>query len=534
MSIYAFKLKFTQYLQRFQFNNNNNNKTNSPFDQRCIGIHDPRVEGDLSAPAWLPHAETLINKIANGNNVDKFYHERMASMYNSCTIYGYVPEDISIMHTATTTTTGPSPSLKNDSAWRHFFEHICNIQTSTRDVLFDPKKHTLRDLSEEHKLEIVLKMRQHKLSQSYGYIPTHLLCGELCMILQERKFQLVSVLLDKKGRRQLLEEVSGGDDTVPLGALQFKTYEIAFGPVGDPTVRVPSVWFDIPEEDLAPCTPQQAKHHKRSRHRIKKSSNRTTPAQVEPSFRAMFKNIQIEPFFNYQPLDQASFNLITDLLVHRLKMVKLLSGEFDDSIHEVGIMLDSERRDLKKRYLSMVQFWIVDSWPEEALQEPIDNQTDVPSAAGKYSCSIEPIKFPRAEICYGLSSKRLKYDMPLNSMLLPSILWKSFVTNMLLSKSMDIESVSCVYLASECCAEDCILTVGSQLVLIIRFVAKPLRNMMILYFNKSIVCPHFEICPWGIDCIRTGKPFCCCLCILFFYNVYRKYFSSYSSQCQYY
>lgn len=182
----------------------------------------------------------------------------------------------------------------------------------------------------------------------------------------------------------------------------------------------------------------------------------------------------------------------------------------------------------------MVQFWIVDSWPEEALQEPIDNQTDVPSAAGKYSCSIEPIKFPRAEICYGLSSKRLKYDMPLNSMLLPSILWKSFVTNMLLSRSMDIESVSCVYLASECCAEDCILTVGSQLVLIIRFVAKPLRNMMILYFNKSIVCPHFEICPWGIDCIRTGKPFCCCLCILFFYNVYRKYFSSYSSQCQYY
>lgn len=374
----------------------------------------------------------MINKIANGNNVDKFYHERLASIYNSCPIYGYIPKH------------DPNKNTKNEdeSAWLHFYDFICNVENNNQlNVPFDPNKHNLQDLSEEHKLEIVLKMRQHKLSQSYAYIPTHLFCGELCMILQERTFQIVSILDHKSGYSTALEEVSE-DCVVPFGAQQFQVYEIAFGPVGDPTVRPPSVWFDIPKDELSPCTMQQAKHHKRSRHRIKKLSNRATPIQGDPTVGEKFKVINIPPYFNYQPLDQFTFDLITSILVHRLKMVKLLTGKFDSSLPEVGQLLELERIELQQRFLCLLRSWVINSWPEELLQEPIHYETDVPPVSGKYSCIVEEAKFNRSEECYGLSSRRHLYDLQLNSKYLPAILWKSFTTNILITMGKNIDHVS--------------------------------------------------------------------------------------------
>jgi hypothetical protein len=374
----------------------------------------------------------LINKIANGNNVDKFYHERLASIYNSCPIYGYIPKH----------DPNNKKNTEDESAWRHFYDFVCNIENNTQfNVPYDPNKHNLQDLSEEHKLEIVLKMRQHKLSQSYAYIPTHLFCGELCMILQERTFQITSILDQKRGYSAALEEVSE-DNVAPFGAQQFQVYEITFGPVGDPTVRPPSVWFDIPKDELSPCTMQQAKHHKRSRHRIKKLSNRANPIQGDPIIGEKFKTIKIPPFFNYQPLDQFTFDLITSILVHRLKMVKLLTGKFDRSLPEVGQLLESERIELRERFLCLLRSWIINSWPEELLQEPIHDETDVPSVSGKYSCVVGAAKFNRSEEYYGLSSRRHFYDLPLNSKYLPAMLWKSFTTNILMSMGKNIDHVS--------------------------------------------------------------------------------------------
>lgn len=390
--------------------------------------------GESSTPAWLPHAETLINRVASGKNVDKFYHERLASIYNSSPIYGYIPQH---------NNSRVSPSSSEAYSWEHVYNFVCNLNSKPFDVPFDAKKHTIQSLSEELKLDIVLKFRQQKASQAYAYIPTHLFCGELCMILLERNFRIMSVMNTEIGLySETLEEVAEDNNTSTSNAAPpFKAYEMAFGPVGDPTVRSPSVWFDIPIDDLTPCTPQQAKHHKRSRHRIKKISNRLTPNQSDSQIGEKFKSIKIPPFFSYQPLDHVAFDLITKILVHRLNAVKLATGKFDNSLHQVGTTLDSERRDLKHSFLCLRRSWVISSWPEEVLHGQIHDETDVPPVTGKYTCIIAPSRFSRGGEQYGLSSKRHLYNLPLNSLLLPSILWKSFTINMLIMKGRDIENI---------------------------------------------------------------------------------------------
>lgn len=411
----------------------------SPFDQRCIGIHDSRVGGHPATPAWLPHAETLINKIGKGNNIDKFFHERLASMYNSCPVYGYVPKNSS----------GLAPE-NDEPAWTHFYDFICNnTQGKPTEVPFDPNKHKLKDLSEEHKLEIVLKMRQRKSSQDYAYLPTHLFCGDLCMILQERTFVIIPSQDHARQHTTTsmdLKEVSK-DSKVSGNEMCFNAYEIAFGPVGDPTVRPPSVWFDVPQDDITLCTPQQAKHHKRSRHRVKKTPNRVNPYQIETLSGDKFKSFRNPPFFVYQPIDHVTFDLITSILVHRLTTIRFLSGKFDNSFQQVSQILETDYDNLKRQYLSLFQFWVSNSWPEEDLTSPIDDDTDVPPVSMKYTCMVDSKKRHfRSQECYGLSSKRHTFNLTRHSKMLPCILWKSFTTNMMLESGNDLAHVSCFIL----------------------------------------------------------------------------------------
>ena len=78
----------------------------------------------------LDHAPTV-------HHVDKFYHERLASIYNACPIYGYIPK----------LDAGSGP-LGGERAWRHFYDFVCNTRNKPSDVPFDSNKHVLEDLSE--------------------------------------------------------------------------------------------------------------------------------------------------------------------------------------------------------------------------------------------------------------------------------------------------------------------------------------------------------------------------------------------------
>jgi hypothetical protein len=410
----------------------------SPFDQRCLGLHDPRIKSRAHS-SWLPHAETMINKVSNGVNVDSFYHERVASVYNLCPIYGYVP----YLHG----TNSSDDELMNEASFKHFYEHVCNLERLKyqEEISFGGKA-----LDEDLVLEIVLKLRENKAGVSYRYMPTHMLRGELCMVLQTKTFESRKNH-DKamSHRRTHLHEVTEKlhDSNVSDTKITV-VHEIAFGPVGDPSARSVSVWFDLQESDLIECTPQQAKHHKRSRHRLK-AAKRTKGAKFSNVADDDLCKGLILPFEHYQPRDKCAFDLVTNLLSLRLRTIYILrdiakynnylsiqgsvsrSNEHDDNYYRISIQqLEKETKDLNCSFTSQLRHWVTWSWPEQVLRNQIDDETDVPPVDTQYEFNVYKNECKRGDpnSLYGLGSVRSMFNLSDLSLHLPSLLWKSFTT----------------------------------------------------------------------------------------------------------
>ena len=363
----------------------------------------------------------MINKIADGVNVDNFYHERVASVYNMCPVYGYVP-------------LVPASSHEENAGFKHFYDFICNADRhpgrpgSVQGDTFDT-------LSEEAQLQIVLKTRQEKVGASYTYMPTHLLQGELCMVLQTKTFES-----RKTTDGAIIVRENDNDSQQRIDTRKTKIHEIAFGPVGDVTVRTVTVWFDIPDKDLVECTAQQAKHHKRSRHRLNK--------KVKYKAKIDENNLtQIPPFDHYQPRDDATFELVTSILLFRLKTITLLRrGGYEPSVKQQIIHeLETEMETIKIRFYNLLRHWFTWSWPDQVLQVVIDDDTDVPPVDGEYYCPVDGMgHFPRGagDEFHGLGTNRGKFNIPMMTKYLPAFIWKSFLQNSQIMQDKPVKMVS--------------------------------------------------------------------------------------------
>lgn len=406
----------------------------SPFDQRCTGLHDPRVESEPSTTAWLPHTETMVSKVVeDGSNVDRFYHEQLASTYNCCPIFGFVP----MVQTK-------NAEDCSESSWNHFYNFVCNLDTGDLDNnSFCSPTSSSNGLYEEFKLDIVLKMRESRLGVSYSYLPSHIFRGDLCMVLQSRKFMLRTLIGRENTSVKVLKEVpvTAMEEATSISDFVFEAHEIAFGPVGDPTVPPVSILFDIEDGDLVPCTFQQAKHHKRSRHRLKKMRRfvqgtlRSNDEEDKPS---------ISLFYHYQPRDNVTFDLITRVLRHRRDIVRLYSSNYMENVNYRAAYqaLDIELRYLQRSYQSLVRFWLAFSYPELALDAPIDENSDVPPVDGEYNCFTGEVKFSRSNDFSLLGAQRYQYQMSPTATLLPSYVWISFILNMSIINQRVINPVS--------------------------------------------------------------------------------------------
>jgi len=418
-----------------------------PFDQRCIGLHDPFVRCDPSNPAWLPHAETKTDSIGSGANVDSFFHERVSSVYNCCPVYGYVPRKM-----------WKSELGEINESWEHFYSYVCNLKSedaSTGDAQ-DSQSRSLYDLSEANMLQIVLKMRERKAGQSYTYSPTHSFCGELCMVLQTRFFRSISIQPNGENIDRLEEVLQPNSDNVSTQSPQpyskhIKIHEVAFGPVGDPSARSVSLWFDIPKSDIVPCTRQQAKHQKRSRHRLKSPRLKSPRIQeniLSPDSSQNDRNVEhngsirIAFFHHYQPRDDATFQLITEILTHRLQDLMCMSGQFDIlTTISIKNLLESEDQRLRAIFLSLNRFWMTWSWPFKTLKERIDNNTDVPPIDGNYDFLIDTSKNFHSETFFGIDDVNKADLIPSTLKLLPAFSWKSFIINIQLIHGRTLKDI---------------------------------------------------------------------------------------------
>jgi len=395
-----------------------------PFDHRCMGLHDPSVIGNQNHRAWLPHAETAANSVGSGANVDHFYHERLASVYNCCPIFGYTPKR-----------RWKAEPNDTDYDWNHFYSFVCNINNEFPDR---------QNLKKAFVLKIVLKMREKKAGRSYTYVPTHIFCGELCMILQVRFFR--TTLIQHNGNTmQKVDEVFQAEiddlikQTLHLPDNYFEIHELAFGPVGDPSVRPISIWFDITKTDISPCTQQQAKHQKRSRHRLK--SPRVRGGKNDGTMKQN-ESVQNTFFYHYQPRDDECFQLISEALSHRFQVLTFLSGKFDAvTTKQIIKLLESEFLRLKTIFASLSRFWMTWSWPFKLLGR-VHDDTDVPPIDSSYIFFLGSARNFYYDVFFGVDDPNKEDLISPSLKLLPCLLWRSFMINVQLIQGKKWKDIS--------------------------------------------------------------------------------------------
>lgn len=403
------------------------NHTNSPFEQRCTRLHDPRVTG--VQPAWLRHAAVSVSSTKNELEVDNLYHQQYSALYSCSPIYGFAP-----------TKKWKLDETSTRSAWKELYAFCCNMDSNqpySQGVswLLPVKKNAAEQVAEKtgemHRLAMVLMMRKRQMARQYGYLPSHVFCGELCMVLQISYFNTDVVESFHDIQRHQLVEISEEEAAILSDKGQgdgvIIARELAFGPVADASVRPVSIWFNIKPADIAPCTRQQARRHKRSRHRIQ--AKLSLENQTEESISAA--SFPIPPFTSHQPMDDAAFDLITGIQAHRYQVLKYFSSLPDDRALR-SLTLEEER--LQRSFESQRRFWMTWTWPKRIGSCQVDDNDEVPVVNATYNfVTYGDPGYGEDAILFGSDQRDAKTDVHVVSKqarLATGFVWRSFVVNL--------------------------------------------------------------------------------------------------------
>ena len=207
--------------------------------------------------------------------------------------------------------------------------------------------------------------------------PTHLFFGEPALLLQTRYFlvnghEVFSISNDQG-------EVYGGSNNAAVICAR----EIAFGPVGDATVRPTSIWFNVDDKGMIECSTKELRKNAYqlwNDRRSRKFADRGVSSLVKGS---------IPPFVSHQPADDDAFGLVTAIQAHRRdalrNMVSSMSLPF--IAREELQSLDRRGQGLYESFSSQRRHWMTWQWPLKQRSGKIDETTPVPSLDGAYTVS---------------------------------------------------------------------------------------------------------------------------------------------------
>ena len=293
--------------------------------------------------------------------------------------------------------------------------------------------------AEMHRLAMVLIMRTRQMARQYEYLPSHVFCGQLCMVLQTNYFRL--------DQRNDIVEISRDEAfrimTTGLFDSVIIAREIAFGPVADASVRPVSTYFNIQSDDIVRCTRAQARRHKRSRHRIR--AKRNLEKQNDDAIGQI--SFKLPPLICHQPVDDAAFDLITGIQTHRYRLLKYyLSFTLDDRELQ---SLDEEEERLQISFISQRRFWSTWTWPKKIGSSDIDDNTEVPAVDGTYNfVTYGDPGYGEDSLFFGTDhhddddtkNADLRLVVSNQATLATGFIWKSFVVNLqLLSNQKHID-----------------------------------------------------------------------------------------------
>ena len=378
-------------------------------------------------PSWLPHAEVLSNNTKKGREVDRLYHQQYCSIYSCSPVYGFAPSK---------RWTADEASTK--AAWKEFYSFCCNShgnQPYSQGSMWRQSSPG-PEITDVHRLAVALAMRERRKAQQYMYLPSHVFCGELCLVLQTSFFILEVVESFQDIQRYEVVEISPEHATLSFEAHKgdriIVAREIAFGPVADASVRPVSIWFNIKPESIAPCTRQQARRHKRSRHRLRaKKSYENQPEEVKLS-----TSCPVPPFTSHQPLDEDAFNLITGIQTHRYRVLKYFSSGPDEQAMR-SLALEEEK--LQRSFESQRRFWTTWTWPKTIGSGDIGPDTEVPLVDGTYNfVTYGDPGYWEDPLFFGTDEERGKprassQVISRDAQLATGFVWKSYLLNLALS-----------------------------------------------------------------------------------------------------
>eukprot|EP00536_Pseudo-nitzschia_multiseries_P000499 jgi/Psemu1/178882/e_gw1.6.24.1 len=338
------------------------NTIHSPFGKRCACLHDPRASGDARNKSWLPITETQGNNIVTDINVEGLHQKRRFVI-----LYG---NPFRRGSRGNGSGSGNGSGKGNGNGGQH------------------------PPLSEAHKLSIALQMRGNTHRWMYKYRPSHVIFGEMCMVLDKRAFRLVPQNNDNetgtisapRAEPIPLSRYRAGDSSHCL------VREIAFGPDQDPSVRPVALWFNIPEAQVTECTINQQK-----RFRWRKKQKQPPPNQPPPGSRRGGNRIYrqarppLSPFEHrdsfaiVRPGDPDAFALVTSILEHRFETIR---AEKITSISERSAALEEVARqhaELEERFHNLRRHWSAWNYPGIAGRPSIGPSTPVPPVDEEYA-----------------------------------------------------------------------------------------------------------------------------------------------------
>jgi len=394
-----------------------------PFDQRCTRLHDPRVIG--MQPSWLPHAEVLVNNTKKGTEVDRLYHQQYSSIYSCSPIYGFAPKR-----------RWKADERSFNSAWKEFYSFCCNVDAKQphslgADWQLSPQKSPDAEITEIHRLAMALMMRESRKAQYYTYLPSHVFFGELCLLLQTSYFELKAIESFQDIRRYQVVQISKEEAAKETGRDRriITARQLAFGPVADASVRQVSIWFNIKQEDIVPCTRQQARRHRRSRHRIRAKRN----YENQPEEAKLAASCSILPFTCHEPMDETAFDLITLIQTHRYRVLEHFSSSSDERVLR-SLALEEEK--LRKSFESQRRFWMTWTWPKRIGSSRVGDNTEVPAIDGTYNfVTYGDPGYGEDSLFFGSDQQDRNTDHSLEvvsrqAKLATGLVWKSFVMNL--------------------------------------------------------------------------------------------------------
>lgn len=314
-----------------------------------------------------------------------------------------------------------------------FIQSYYNLNLSPQSAV------TKEITAEMHRLAMVLIMRTRQMARQYEYLPSHVFCGQLCMVLQTNYFRL-----DQRhdiveiSRNEAFRITTTGLDSIIIAC------EIAFGPVADASVRPVSTYFNIQSDDIVRCTRAQARRHTRSRHRIRVKRN--LEKQSDDAIGQIL--FSLPPLICHQPaVDDAAFDLITGIQTHRYCSLKYyLSFTPDD--RKLQSLAEEEDR-LKISFISQRRFWSTWTWPKRIGSSDIDDSTEVPAVDGTYNfVTYGNPGYGEDSLFFGTDhhdemtkNSDLRLVVSNQATLVTGFVWKSFVFNLQLlsdQKSIDL------------------------------------------------------------------------------------------------